>query len=178
MVEVVQSMMCRSLHHKVIPFRGIIPVLASDNKQINYEVYVEYCTECGKYSMFHSDYIELLNVGKPLCVVYKQNDVSKEVKKSPFKYKSQSVLNALGYSVSMELNFDKDKRQELLTKAIESQTFDVADLISFLNWLIQTRATQSKYKEAVRKWEEDLFFVKNYKKEDRNIMNVNAIEIR
>lgn len=178
LVEVVYSMTCHTEHHKLVPCRGIIPMLTTDNKQIKYEVYVGFCVSCNKYYMFHSDYEEMLKSGKPLCAVYNANKVGVGFNKVPFKYKSQSALNAMGYTVSVSGNLEKEERQDILKKALDSQIFEVSDLVNFLNWLIQTREPQLKYRAAVQKWMEDLMFVKEYKSAERNVVNVGAIEAR
>lgn len=65
-----------------------------------------------------------------------------------------------------------------MKKALDSQILEVGDLVNFLNWLIQTREPQPKYRMAVQKWMEDLMFVKSYKNTERNVVNVEAIEVR
>ena len=177
-VEVVHSMACHRANHKVVPCKGIVPILTKDNKQSKFETYIGYCMECDKYYMFHSDYKELLKTGTPLCAVYDLNKVETIYEKMAFKYKSQSVLNAMGYTVSMNAKLDKEERQDILRKALDSHLFEVSDLVNFLNWLIQTREPQPKYGLAVQKWMEDLFFVKEYKNTERNVVNIKAINVR
>ena len=49
---------------------------------------------------------------------------------------------------------------------------------NFLNWLIQTRKTQSKYEVAISKWQEDLQFVKKFELEEREKVNIKGIFVK
>ena len=170
------SMICHD--HYIEPLRGIVYLLSDDNKQIEYEIYVGYCSECNRYYCFNEDYKEMLKHGTPLCAVYNESDISNKKTVKPFCYKSQSVLNAMGYSVGMELNLPAEERQQILGIALQNKTIEIHDLISFLNWLIQTRKTQSKYEVAISKWQEDLQFVKKFELEEREKVNIKGIFVK
>lgn len=171
-----RSMICHD--HYIEPLRGIVYLLGDDNKQIEYEIYVGYCSECNRYYCFNEGYKEMLKHGTPLCAVYNENDISNKKTAKPFCYKSQSVLNAMGYSVGMELNLPVEERQQILGAALQNKTVEIHDLISFLNWLIQTRKTQSKYEVAISKWQEDLQFVKEFELEEREKVNIKEIFVK
>lgn len=102
----------------------------------------------------------------------------KEKQHTPFRYRSQSVLHAMGYTVESNTNLSKEERQSILQRALESNLFQIHDLLDFLNWLIRTRESQTRYRIAVRKWKEDVAFVEDYKKNSREKINVDSITIR
>ena len=164
--------------HHIEPLRGIVQLLTSQNEQIEYEIYAGYCLNCNRYFCFKDDYIEMIKHGTPLCVIYSEDDDRDKKVINTFHYKSQSVLNARGYSVGMESDLSDGERQEILSTALEKKLFKVHDLISFLNWLIQTRKTQSKYDNAVKKWQDDLKFVKDFERENCKKVNVKEIVVR
>lgn len=170
------SMICHD--RSIVPLRGIVQLLTDENKQMGYELYVGYCSECNKYYCFIEDCWKMLTYGKPLCAITRWNATTDKKSVNPFRYKSQSVLNAMGYSVGIESDLTVEERQKILSTALQSGLFDVHDLISFLNWLIQTRKTQAKYTTAIGKWQEDLDYVKNYELEKRQKVNIEEIIIR
>lgn len=170
------SMICHN--HFIKPLRGIVQLLTKENIQIKYEIYVGYCSECDLYYCFKDDYLEMYKHGTPLCVVYNEETNENKNKISTFQYKSQSVLNAMGYSVGMEADLSSVERQDIIATALHNKLFEIHDLISFLNWLIQTRKTQSKYNNAVKRWKEDLEFVKQYEIENREKVNIDGIVVR
>lgn len=164
--------------HHIEPLRGIVQLLTNQNKQIEYEIYVGYCLNCNRYYCFKDDYQEMIKHGIPLCAIYSEDGDRDKKAVNAFRYKSQSVLNARGYSVGMELDLSEEERQEILSTVLKSELVEVHDLISFLNWLIQTRRTQPKYANAVNKWQNDLKFVKDFERENRKKVNVEGIVVR
>lgn len=176
-VVVTQSMICKKQDHTITPLRGIVQLLTPENEQISYEIYVGFCQECNQYYVFRQSYFEMIKNGKPLCAVYHEELLDEKKSCTPFRYKSQSVLNAMGYSVGMENALSSNERQKILVEALQSDLFDIHDLLDFLNWLIRTRETQTKYRNAVSKWREDAKFVENYDKNNRNKVKIDSITI-
>jgi hypothetical protein len=174
-----QSMICHKKQHVITPMRGIVQLLTVENEQVSYEIYVGFCMECNHYYVFKSDYDEMLKIGKPLCAVY-QNDIDEDEKQTygSFNYKSQSVLNAMGYTVGMNDNLSAFERQKILSKALQRNLIEIHDLLKFLNWLISTRETQMKYRTAVNKWKEDVKFVEAYEKDLRDEVIVDSITVK
>lgn len=171
-----KSMICHNREHYITPVRGIVKLLNIDNSEINYEIYVGYCKSCNENYVFTRDYNEMLKVGTPLCTVY-DNGKEGHKKFTEFKFKSQSVLNAMGYSVDATSDLSKEERQSILKEALDKQLVTTHDLLSFLNWLIKTRETQVRMDQAVEKWKIDYKFVSEYQKEKRDIVKINSIHV-
>ena len=79
----------------------------------------------------------MVRIGKPLCAIYYIEGENKKC--VPFQYKSQSVLNAMGYTVEAERDLSVDVRQKILREALDKKLFEIHDVLSYLNWLIKTR---------------------------------------
>lgn len=168
------SLICNSRTHSILPYIGIIKLLTFDNEIIDYQIYTGYCRDCDKYYIFERDYEEMLKAGTPLCNIFdKDNPQSKN--NIPFRYKSQSVLNAMGYTVDKNVNLSSDKRHKILLEALQKDFFSIHDLLDFLNWLVATRKTQKKYENAIAKWNEDINFIENYKKNERKTVYISSI---
>jgi hypothetical protein len=174
-----QSMICHKKQHMITPLRGIVQLLTTQNEQVSYEIYVGFCVECNHYYVFKSDFDEMIKIGKPLCAVYQESiDGDEKQTYGSFRYKSQSVLNAMGYTVGMNDDLSATERQEILSKALQSKLIEIHDLLKFLNWLIRTRETQIKYRTAVSKWKEDVKFVEEYEKDMRDEIIVDSITVK
>lgn len=168
------SLICNSRAHSILPYIGIIKLLIPDNEIINYQIYTGYCRDCDKYYIFERDYEEMLKAGIPLCNIFdKDNPQSKS--NIPFRYKSQSVLSAMGYTVDKNVDLSSDRRHEILLEALKKDFFSIHDLLDFLNWLVATRKTQKKYTSAIEKWNEDINFIENYKKSERKTVYISSI---
>ena len=173
-VVVASSLICNSRTHSILPYTGIIKLLSSDNTIINYKIYVGYCRDCDKYYIFDRDYKNMLKEGTPLCNVYDRNKPigSNNV---PFRYKSQSVLNAMGYTVSKNIDLNSKARQKILTEALQKNLFSIHDLLDFLNWLVSMHKNQVRYSDAVDKWNEDIEFVEEYRKNERKTVHISSV---
>lgn len=171
-----KAMICHNREHYITPVRGIVRLLSKDNSEIDYEIYVGYCKSCNEYYVFTRDYNEMLKTGTPLCTVY-YNGKGEHRKFTEFKFKSQSILNAMGYSVDATSDLSNEDRQSILKEALNKQLVTTHDLLSFLNWLIKTRETQVRMDQAVEKWRIDYKFVSEYQKEKRDITRINSIHI-
>lgn len=155
---------CSKKGHQIVPCQGIVPLLDKNKNVIEYPVYLGFCRSCSRYTMFMSDYIKMLETGKPLCSVinvYKNDPIRSD--KNKFHYKSQSVLNALGYNVQSSSRMNQSGRQAILSDAIDSKIVGVQDVLDFLEWLIRTRRPMRSMENAIIKWTEDRDFIKkNY----------------
>lgn len=171
-----KSMICHNRDHYITPVRGIVKLLNLDNSEIDYEIYVGYCKRCNEYYVFTRDYNEMLKFGTPLCTVY-YNGKEDHKNFTEFKFKSQSVLNAMGYNVDANSDLSNEERQSILKEALDKQLITTHDLLSFLNWLIKTRETQARMDQAVEKWRIDYKFVSEYQKEKREVLKINSIQI-
>ena len=169
---------CYKRSHTVVPKTGLIELLTAAGEIIEYQVYLGYCQQCKVYTMYYSDYYKMLEKGKPLCKVYYLEDESKWPEISRFDYRSQSTLAAMGYSVSQTSDLSEEERREILDKAIQKNTVQVHDLLDFLNWLVRTRETQDKYKRAVKRWNDDIVYVKETYGENGEKVRVASITVK
>lgn len=161
------TLTCKS--HSVTAYRGIVHILTPDFIEETYELYVSYCEDCRVYRAFSSDYEELLRHGKPLCKVFKSEKDYNSNKNSFYSYKSQSVLNTMGYTVKANSSLSMTERRNILIKAIHNKLLTVTEIIIFLNWLADTRRGRPGYETAVDKWTSDMLFLKELYKNRKSI---------
>lgn len=175
---ITKSMICHGEDHYLRSYRGIVKLLTEENLEIEYEIYTCYCTTCNQYFIFKQDFSEMLQKGHPLCNVIYGDKGNNSVTHKLFTYKSQSVLNKMGYTVDANISLTKEERQKILITALENQVLSTAEILNFLHWLIKTRETQVKYNTAVLKWKDDVKFVENYKKNLRDKINITSIKTK
>lgn len=172
------SMYCKNEEHNIAPYRGIIEIITEDNRQEEYHIYVGYCIECGTYTVFKADYEEMLTKGRPLCAVYNAQDCVKDKEHTKFAYKSQSILALKGYTVQANSELSKSDRQNILKECIDSGIVQIHDVLQFLNWLVRSREPLPKYSNAISKWKDDIAFVQNYKKEERETVKIKSLTVK
>lgn len=171
------SMYCKSKDHDIVPYRGIVKILTADDVEEDYDIYVGYCSKCETYTVFTLDYNKMLEKGRPLCMVYRYNEIKEEIH-SEFTYISQSVLAAKGYNVQANSSLSETERQNILKECLDKNLVQIHDLLDFLNWLVRTREPLPRYKNAISKWKKDIDFVEEYKKEERDYAIVSSITVK
>ena len=76
---------------------------------------------------------------------------------------SESILMQYGYNVNKEENLTSTMRQKILATLIDKRIMRKSEIISYLDFFISQRESQSRYQSAIAKWEMDREFVEDYK---------------
>lgn len=76
--------------------------------------------------------------------------------------RAHSELNLLGYNVGSAAGNTSQRRQRLLKDIMDSGLLSKSEIISHLEWLVNTREYMTNMQNAVRDWQKDLQFVRNY----------------
>ena len=87
----------------------------------------------------------------------------------------ESVLMQYGYNVSQTEGLSQRARQKILALLIDNKALSKSEIISYLDFFISQRATQSRMQLAIAKWETDREFVENYRTGEYTKYGVNAI---
>ncbi len=77
--------------------------------------------------------------------------------------RAHSELNLLGYTVNAIDSDSKTIRQQKLADIIDGGILSKHEIISHLEWLINTRQSMQDMINAIHEWQADLNFVYNYK---------------
>ena len=139
-----------------------------------------YCKGCKRFYMFESDYEKMLKEGKPLCRVIRldKNEPDKPNFDVGFKYKSESVLHALGYNVRANSNLSTGQRQKILVDAMEKELLQVHEILDFLNWLVRVNESKKGHSKAVSKWKEDIEFIKSIALKTEQTTHISTIYVK
>ena len=79
------------------------------------------------------------------------------------KLASESILMQYGYNVSQGEGLSQTTRRKILATLIDRHILSKNEIISYLDFFINQRQSNSKYQIAISKWELDREFVENYK---------------
>lgn len=179
-IAVTNSMICKESHHIVIPYKGLVPFLNKENEIVTYTIYVGYCKGCKRFYMFESDFEKMHKEGKPLCRVIRldKNEPDKDNFDVDFKYKSESVLHALGYNVRANNNLSTGQRQKILIDAVEKELLQVHEILDFLNWLVRVNESKKGHSKAVSKRKEDIEFIKSIALKTEQTTHISTIYVK
>lgn len=87
---------------------------------------------------------------------------SSDDKFNPMLWQEESYLRVKGYTVSQQEGLTESQRHQILANVIDSGVMSKNQIIGHLESMISLRKYQNKYENAIRKWEQDIDFVKKY----------------
>jgi len=166
---------CSIKGHELIDLRAIITVINGNGEKVINKVHAGYCRQCNEYFILNADY-EYLS-GIPLCKVYTVNKL-KRLKQADTPYggfAAQSIMNAHGYNVNENANLTPEQRRTILVSLLNSRKITQEEMLSHLDWLINTNKTKERWEQAVKKWKEDRDFIANYVVSNPNEVGVKSI---
>lgn len=151
---------CQSRNHNVIAVTGILKNLRGFSVKIN----VNYCENCKKFFINKMDFDEFckrhgimlgnfsvkeLNLGKGFNGIYKLAD--------------ESPLHYCGYNVNKQKGLTESDRHKILANIIDFNIMKKTEIIEYLHFYINNIGNRANMNFAVSKWEDDLYFVNNYR---------------
>jgi len=131
----------------------------SKHKKVKRCFTIRRCAHCMQYQIQFDDYIEILHqYGALNCeVVF----IGENGKINTSGFNDASVFKANGYSVSQTDGLSRELRQAVLKRMIENKKVTKYETIQFLRNRIAINGSKAENFIAVKKWREDLEFVKN-----------------
>lgn len=151
---------CQNRNHNVIAVTGILKNLRGVSVKIN----VNYCETCKKFFINKMDFDEFckrhgimlgnfsvkeLNFGKGFNGSYKLAD--------------ESPLHYCGYNVNKQKGLTESDRHKILANIIDFNIMKKTEIIEYLHFYINNIGNRANMNLAVSKWEDDLYFVNNYR---------------
>lgn len=130
---------------------------------------VYYCPKCGRYYINSDQYNKFASkYGLPYVKLKYDSSVQ------GFNYselREESILHFIGYNVSNKDNLSVHERREKLIHVIKTETLTKAQVIYFLEFLINRNEGNLKFDNACHKWHSDLEFIRNYNLDKQQIVN-------
>lgn len=172
----ISSFRCNVRKHNI---EEIVAVVNVFNKKTNnleeVEVNAFYCRNCNLYYIYESEYTLLLKRGIPICPIHeelryfnKSNDFD--------SYNTESILRQFGYNVNAQENLSLEERHKILEIILNNSIMSKNEIISHLNFLINSRKNQINMFNAISKWNDDIKFVHTFKIENRRVVKIGAIK--
>ncbi len=152
---------CRISGHEVVNITVLIEILEGDEIVLE-EIPAEYCEECGIYYIRESIYQSIKRKGRILCQIFTTREYELYRKSGSFdNLNKESILKMLGYSVSKADGLTDAQRHIILDRAIECGAISKNRAISLLEFFVRLNERQPNMREARRKWNEDVNYLRN-----------------
>lgn len=88
------------------------------------------------------------------------------------------MLHKLGYNVSQKEGLSSQERHDILAQIVRKRQISKNEIISLLQYYIRRNENNDNMVLAVEKWSEDLVFIKQFKVQSGESIDVERIRIR
>lgn len=166
---------CMHASHKLENIVAAINIIDRNNEERQIRVNAGYCSNCKIFFIMESTYENLKNKGIPICRVSDEKTYMKNHSVNGMRLAQESILMQYGYNVNQQDGLSSSRRQKILAVLIDKKILRKSEIVSYLDFFISQRQTQSKYQVAISKWEADREFVENYRIGEYHLYGVNAI---
>ena len=167
--------------HSLEPVRAtvsILPRFGGDVYPTEFDAY--WCPKCRKYYMEERTFERLKRLGYICCKVIEEKDLDAGKSKGSGIYGNlaqESILHMYGYTVSQQVGLSAEERRDIISFVVENRIQSTQDIAHLLEWLIASHEKNPRMDTAVGKWEDDLDYVRHYRKPTRRV-RVDAIYAR
>ena len=161
---VVRANVFKCMHNKHKIDNVVAMINIDDNgKRKQIEISAGYCSQCKIYFIIDATYQNLKKKGMVLCRVTDEKNYMKSGYINGMKLAQESLLMQYGYNVSQTEGLTATGRQKILAVIIDNKIMSKSEIISYIDFFISQRSSNSRMEVAISKWEADREFVENYK---------------
>ena len=153
---------CRINKHKIVDILAKINVVNEKGNILVVNVNAFYCYDCKRFFINNNEFERIKRIGNPLCPIYEESK-AKSGYAQKFDLKMESLLHSFGYNVSSQEGLTDIQRQSLLKFLIDTGTMTKIDIISHLNYLINSRQGRTNMENAIYKWKLDMNYLNSLK---------------
>ena len=147
---------CKRNAHQLTAATGVLLGRSGAIIKIN----TNYCPQCQKYFIGYEEYMRYRQIYGVLLGNIKVTNGS--FIQSETDLADESILHICGYSVNQTDNLSSTERQSILQYLIDSKVSNKPEIIEYLNFFIHRNGKRQNMEEAVRRWNEDLRWVRDY----------------
>ena len=149
---------CLVENHDVISVALRIP---SDLESKPVVINANYCMDCDRFFISADEYNYYRSIYPIMLIRFEY--VSDYDPSFTSSLANKSPLMLAGYSVRADLNYSAFKRQSILRNVIELGILSKHEVINYINYFISMNGKAQGMENAVKKWEEDLDYVRTHK---------------
>jgi len=160
---------CKRDGHKLEAATGVL--LRKNNAVI--KINTNYCPQCRKHFIGHDEYVRYRQIYGVLLGNIKVTNGS--FVQSETELAAESILHLCGYSVNQTDDLSSAERRGILQYLIDSKVSNKPEIIEYLNFFIRRNGKRQNMEEAVRRWNEDLKWVREYQINRQRHFEISAI---
>lgn len=167
-----RNVICHNNNHSIESVKAYIRL--SDEKEAILNI--EYCHDCGEFFISEKGYNYYRTLYGFLPIYFRKTTVDGKFIKSKLNIRaSESPLMLSGYNVNKQIGLSQSEREKRLATLINSGVLKKYEIIAYLEMFIAVNGAKNNMEEAVSKWEHDLKYVRKYKIDSQNEVEINEI---
>ena len=147
---------CKRNNHNVEAATGLL----LNRSGVVIKININYCPECKRCFISYDEYLNYKKIYGGLLGNIKITNGSYVSFEADLA--QESILSICGYSVNQTENLSPAIRQGILQYLIDSKVSNKPEIIDYLNFFIKRNGKKANMEEAVRRWNEDLKWVREY----------------
>ena len=163
---------CEKKHHTIVSATGYITSLKGRPISIN----VNHCLDCNTFFISQNEYEHYRDVYGPVLGNFEFSSFRSGSGHSFDDFADRSILNLCGYSVSQADGYTADERQLILANILDRGIVSKPRLINYLEFFIRVNRNAANKRTAVKKWSDDLNWVRNYRINAQRKFRVSSIK--
>lgn len=159
---------CTNNNHKLIRINAAVKV-KSNNNTFEVTIPAAYCEKCDRYYILEKHYDMLKKYGYICCKIDTFESLQRVSDNMFSTFQEKSILSWYGYNVNQQDNLSENERHRILDLIIENGIQTSFEVINRLEQNISLRKNNSSMKDAIKKWEIDIEYVRNNQKVAKRI---------
>ena len=178
---VVRSNLFHCMHkdHKLENINAIVSIINKKGEVIEKRIPAGYCSVCNTFFIMDSTFQSIKSSGVMLCRITDEDSyLNQSIIRDGMKLAKESILMQFGYSVSQTKELTVAQRQKILSEIVDYEILTPSEIVSYLDFFINQRKSQSKYEIAISKWVKDKQFISSYGYEDARSVKVRSIKTK
>ena len=158
------NIVCKKWNHRIVNVNCHIQIL-DEIATIN----AQFCCECEKFIISKTGYDDYRKAYRFLPVLFDSVDKNGDFPRRPYWSRDRydemadcSPLMMAGYSVSKNKGYTDEERHNLLAFLMDKEIVPKDKIIGYLEWFKTMHGANAKNAQALKKWDNDLQFVRGY----------------
>ena len=171
------NIVCKKWNHRIVNVNCHIQVL--DEVAI---INAQFCCECEKFIISETGYNDYRKAYRFLPILFDRVDKDGDFPNRPYwgretdnEMADYSPLMMAGYSVSKEKGYTDEERHNLLAFLMDMEVVPKEKIIGYLEWFKTMNGANAKNAQALKKWDNDLQFVRGYNMEHQRNYQISRI---
>ena len=161
--------------HETESIKAVLPI-CNRNGLGQVTIAAEFCPDCGIYYVRESEYLKAKGQGTILCKLMSKEEYLTYKRSLRFgELNAESILHMVGYNVDSQKNLSQEERRNILRFAISEEIVTRSDAISHIRYLIRLHEKNQRYRLAIKKWKDDLDWLRGYEGGGERMVGVRRI---